>query len=91
MYEQGVRTTTIDRITGWAPRTVRERHYIRIAPKTMHDAIQTIYRDDPICPEQALSDTPRPTHAEPPPERWQRDLVRLVRIEKTTAAIRERV
>jgi integrase/recombinase XerD len=52
MHEQGVRTAVINRIMGWAPRTVRERHYVRIAPQIMRDAILTLYRDDPICPQQ---------------------------------------
>jgi integrase/recombinase XerD len=52
MHEHGVRTAVIDRIMGWAPRTVRERHYVRIAPQVMRDAILTLYRDDPICPQQ---------------------------------------
>jgi len=52
MHEHGVRTAVIDRIMGWAPRTVRERHYVRIAPQIMRDAILTLYRDDPICPHQ---------------------------------------
>jgi hypothetical protein len=51
MYEQGVRGHVIDEIMGWAPRTVRDRHYIRIAPKAMRDAILTHYQNDPICPE----------------------------------------
>lgn len=55
MHEQGVRTAVIDRIMGWAPRTVRERHYVRIAPQIMRDAILTLYRDDPICPQQLES------------------------------------
>jgi len=52
MHEHGVRSAVIDRIMGWAPRTVRDRHYVRIAPQVMRDAILTLYRDDPICPQQ---------------------------------------
>ena len=49
MYEQGVRTRVIERIMGWAPRKMHERHYLRIADEPMRDAILTLYRDDPIC------------------------------------------
>jgi len=50
MYEQGVRGHVIDEIMGWAPRTVRDRHYVRVAPKSMREAIRMLYQDDPICP-----------------------------------------
>jgi integrase len=52
MYEQGVRTRVIERIMGWSPRQMHERHYLRVADQPMHDAIQTLYRDDPICDRQ---------------------------------------
>lgn len=66
MHEQGVRTAVIDRIMGWAPRTVRERHYVRIASQVMHEAILTLYRDDPICPQQLdWQRTPAPAPAPP--------------------------
>jgi integrase len=81
MYEQGVREHVIDQIMGWAPRTVRDRHYIRIAPKTMHDAILTLYQDDPIC-------DPPGTPTEPPSpgatiaEDLHHELKRLIEIER---------
>jgi hypothetical protein len=53
MYEQGVRTRVIERIMGWAPRQMHERHYLRVASEQMHAAILTLYRDDPICDRQA--------------------------------------
>jgi hypothetical protein len=83
MHEHGVRTAVIDRIMGWAPRTVRERHYVRIAPQVMHDAILTLYRDDPICPQQLAV----PTELEPPRAPKQdgflaNETVRLERLER---------
>jgi integrase/recombinase XerC len=53
LYANGIRTHVIDRLLGWAPRTVRDRHYIRVADQAMRDAITTLYQRSPICPEQA--------------------------------------
>jgi integrase len=68
MYEQGVRTRVIERIMGWSPRQMHERHYLRVADEAMHDAIQTLYRNDPICERQTQTlrpvATPKP-NAEP--------------------------
>jgi hypothetical protein len=47
MYEQGVRARVIERIMGWAPRQMYERHYLRVADQQMHEAIRSLYRDDP--------------------------------------------
>ena len=73
MYEQGVRARVIERIMGWAPRQMYERHYLRVADQPMHDAIRGLYRDDPICDRQqqrstALPSRPRPRsrHGWPP-------------------------
>jgi hypothetical protein len=63
MYEQGVRTRVIERIMGWAPRRMHERHYLRVADKPLHDAILGLYRDDPVCNRQE----PAPPPATPPP------------------------
>jgi integrase len=52
MYEQGVRARVIERIMGWAPRQMYERHYLRVADEQMHDAIRGLYHDDPICDRQ---------------------------------------
>jgi site-specific recombinase XerD len=52
MYEQGVRSRVIERIMGWAPRQMHERHYLRVADDAMYDAILTLYRDEPICDRQ---------------------------------------
>jgi len=77
----GVREHVIDQIMGWAPRTVRDRHYIRIAPQTMRDAILTLYQDDPICdPPQAPIEPPPPTTTIA--EDLQRELRRLLEIER---------
>jgi integrase/recombinase XerD len=52
MYERGVRTRVIERIMGWSPRQMHERHYLRVADDAMHNAIQTLYREEPICERQ---------------------------------------
>jgi site-specific recombinase XerD len=49
MYEQGIRTLVIERIMGWAPRRMYERHYLRVADTAMREAILNLYREDPIC------------------------------------------
>jgi integrase/recombinase XerD len=63
MYEHGVRTRVIERIMGWAPRTMHDRHYLRVCDEPMHQAIQTLYDKDPICDRQraALTLTALPT------------------------------
>lgn len=43
LAEQGVREAVIDKILGWAPSTVRDRYYTRIADKDMHAAILHLY------------------------------------------------
>jgi hypothetical protein len=55
MYENGVRARVIERIMGWAPRQMYERHYLRVADQLMHDAIRGLYGDDPICERQRYS------------------------------------
>ncbi len=52
MYEEGVRTRVIERIMGWAPRLMHERHYLRVANEPMRRAILTLYHDDPVCDHQ---------------------------------------
>jgi integrase len=52
MYEAAVRTRVIERIMGWAPRQMHERHYLRVASEAMRDAILTLYRDDPVSDRQ---------------------------------------
>lgn len=58
LYANGIRTHVIDRLLGWSPRTVRDRHYVRIADPAMRAAIATLYQASPIYPEQTL---PQPT------------------------------
>lgn len=71
MYEQGVRARVIERIMGWAPRQMYERHYLRVADEAMHDAIRGLYRDDPICQRQQQTLQPRSVAArEPEPVPW---------------------
>jgi integrase len=55
MYENGVRARVIERIMGWAPRQMYERHYLRVADQAMHEAIRGLYADDPICERQQRS------------------------------------
>lgn len=65
MYENGIRTRVIERIMGWSPRRMHERDYLRVADAPMHDAILSLYRDDPICDRQEqalrLAAVPTPT------------------------------
>lgn len=85
MHERGARSHTIDAIMGWAPRTVRDRHYIRVAPKTLHQAIHTLYQDDPICPQpnQTPPTPPFPTTTSRSlPTDLQRELTRLAELEQ---------
>jgi integrase len=63
MYENGVRARVIERIMGWAPRQMYERHYLRVADQQMHDAIRSLYRDDPICDRQRQALQPRAVEA----------------------------
>jgi integrase/recombinase XerC len=71
MYEQGVRTRVIEKIMGWAPRQMHERHYLRVADETMRQAILTLYRDDPISDRHTASLQLRPLpHAEAPATGW---------------------
>ena len=86
MHEQGVPTAVIDKILGWAPRTVRDRHYLRVADQPMRDAILTLYRDDPITPDQHR---PRPATREqlqPAASAWlAREHDRLADLERRIA------
>jgi integrase len=78
LYANGIRTHVIDRLLGWAPRTVRDRHYIRIADEAMREAIATLYQRSPICPEQT------PGRRRPPiaaPDVLVADVARLTEIE----------
>lgn len=63
MYEAGVRTRVIEKIMGWAPRQMHDRHYLRVADETMREAILTLYRDDPITDRQRPTLAPQPVAA----------------------------
>lgn len=82
LYEQGVRGHVIDQILGWAPSNVRNRHYVRIAAPVLHDAISTLYCDDPITPN--IDPGHRPIALVPPcpPPNLRDDLNRLIRLEQ---------
>lgn len=85
MYEQGVRTRVIERIMGWAPRRMHERHYLRVADEPMHEAILGLYHDDPICDRQAraLRLTAVPPAPATEPSVWLADeAARLERLEQ---------
>lgn len=62
---------------------MRERHYVRVAPQVMHDAVLTLYRDDPICPQQLTEAAkPDPTlETVPVAPRLAREQERLIRLE----------
>jgi len=44
----GVGLSEIDEIMGWAPKTVFARHYRRVAPERLQQAILKLYADDPL-------------------------------------------
>jgi integrase len=48
LAENDVPEGIIDRIMGWAPRTVGRRYYIRRADRRMQEAILCLYADDPL-------------------------------------------
>jgi integrase len=59
LFENGAQERVIDRIFGWAPTTVRDRHYTRVADVLMKRAILLAYEDAP--PQVgARSFAPRP-------------------------------
>lgn len=48
LAEHDVPMNVIDKIMGWAPRTVGSRYYIRTADLKMQEAILRLYAEDPI-------------------------------------------
>jgi integrase len=48
LYANGVDGDTIDKIMGWAPRVVRTRYYVSVAPVQLQQAILKLYAADPI-------------------------------------------
>jgi len=81
MREQGVRTEVVDRIMGWAPRTVRDRHYVRVADEAMHQAIRTLYQDDPIYRPQEPEEPPAAAKPAEVPAALAKYTDRLARLE----------
>jgi hypothetical protein len=63
MYEHGVRTRVIERIMGWAPRQMHERHYLRVADEPMREAILTLYHEDPISDRHTAALALRPVES----------------------------
>jgi integrase len=84
MYENGVRARVIERIMGWAPRQMYERHYLRVADQQMHEAIRGLYRDDPICERQqrALQPVAVPTTTAEPSTWLAAETAKLERLER---------
>lgn len=89
MYEHGIRTRVIERIMGWSPRQMHERHYLRVADEAMHDAIQTLYCEDPICDRQ--TETLRPVAISTPnvePAAWlAAETARLEELEQRLGSV----
>lgn len=48
LVENGVSEPIVDKIMGWAPRTVGRRYYIRTADAVAQEAILKLYANDPI-------------------------------------------
>ena len=88
MYEQGVRTRVIERIMGWSPRQMHERHYLRVADQAMHDAIRGLYAADPICERQQRSLQPVavPTTSDGPSAWLAVETAKLERLEQQVAS-----
>jgi integrase len=83
MYENGVRTRVIEKIMGWAPRQMHDRHYLRVADETMRDAILTLYHDDPITDRQRRAITPQPVAAPAATTGWlEHETKRLAALEQ---------
>lgn len=52
LYANGVDTLIIDKILGWAPRTVGSRYYIAAAESVTQRAILKLYENDPVTPSR---------------------------------------
>jgi integrase len=48
LARNGVEERVIDRIMGWAPRTVRARYYVNVATDELQRGILKLYADDPV-------------------------------------------
>lgn len=52
LLRQDVPEHVLDALFGWAPATVRTKHYSGVARDEVRDAILKAYSDDPVVPEQ---------------------------------------
>jgi integrase/recombinase XerC len=52
LLRQGVAEHVLDSLFGWAPATVRTKHYSGVAKDEVREAILQSYSDDPVVPEQ---------------------------------------
>lgn len=52
LQRQRVPETVLDALFGWAPATVRTKHYSGVASDEVRQAILKAYADDPVVPEQ---------------------------------------
>jgi hypothetical protein len=84
MYENGIRARVIERIMGWAPRQMYERHDLRVADDAMHDAVRGLYAADPICDRQqrALHPVAIPTTTSEPTGWLASETAKLERLER---------
>lgn len=66
LFENGAQERVIDRIFGWAPTTVRDRHYTRVADVLMQRAILVGYGDDPLSvPRRPMGGLPQTRNSKP--------------------------
>lgn len=54
LMRQRVPEPVLDALFGWAPATVRTKHYSGVASNEVREAILKAYSDDPIVPEQQI-------------------------------------
>lgn len=52
LQRQRVPEHTLDALFGWAPTTIRTKHYSGVASGEVREAILKAYSDDPVVPEQ---------------------------------------
>ena len=48
LIQNGVPETVVDKIMGWAPRTVGRRYYIKVAGPELQRGVLKLYADDPV-------------------------------------------
>lgn len=52
LLRQEIPEHVLDSLFGWAPTTVRTKHYSGVAKNEVRDAVLKAYSDDPVVPEQ---------------------------------------